>query len=321
MEKVLMAFGLSGILAFVLGPVIIPMLQKLKFGQYIRDDGPQRHLKKAGTPTMGGVIFLAALTLSFLIFTEGNAKSWVLLLVTVGYGAIGFLDDYIKVVKGRNLGLRAIEKIIGQTILAAILMVVSVYVLDLGTNIIIPFSGYSLDLGILGYFLFILVVMVGTTNAVNLTDGLDGLAAGVTFVSALAFLFIGVMVDQMEVALFSATLAGSCLGFLRYNKHPARVFMGDTGSLALGGALAAMAVLTKTELLLPIIGGVYVAETLSVIIQVISFKTTGKRVFRMSPLHHHFELLGWQETKVVRRFWGAAVLCAIVGLMGMHNIG
>lgn len=321
MEKVLMAFGLSGILALVLGPVIIPMLQKLKFGQYIRDDGPQRHLKKAGTPTMGGVIFLAALTLSFLIFTEGNAKSWVLLLVTLGYGAIGFLDDYIKVVKGRNLGLRAIEKIIGQTILAAILMVVSVYVLDLGTNIIVPFSGYSLDLGILGYFLFVLVVMVGTTNAVNLTDGLDGLAAGVTFVSALAFLLIGVMVDQMEVALFAATLAGSCLGFLRYNKHPARVFMGDTGSLALGGALAAMAVLTKTELLLPIIGGVYVVETLSVIIQVISFKTTGKRVFRMSPLHHHFELSGWQETKVVSRFWGAAVLCAIVGLMGMHNIG
>lgn len=181
--------------------------------------------------------------------------------------------------------------------------------------------GTTLDYGFVVYFIFIWAVTVGTSNAVNLTDGLDGLAAGVTVIVSLAFTLIAIMMDLWPVAIFGAAMAGGCLGFLRYNSHPAKVFMGDTGSLALGGGLAAMAVLTKTELLLPIIGGVYVAEALSVIIQVISFQSTGKRVFRMAPLHHHFELGGWSERKVVRNFWLAAVICALVGLMGLYNIG
>ena len=320
MERVIIALGLSALLTVITGPFFIPFLHRLKFGQNIRNDGPKRHLQKAGTPTMGGVMFLAGLAAALLVSRRGP-EVWLLIGVTLFYGLLGFTDDYIKVIKKRSLGLRAKEKILGQSLMALFLAFVAAYPLKLGTGIVIPFSGTVLDYGFLVYFGFIWVVTVGATNAVNLTDGLDGLAAGITVITASAFTVISLMINKPEVAIFGAALAGGCLGFLRYNHHPARVFMGDTGSLALGGGLATMAILTKTELLLPIIGGVYVAETLSVIIQVISFQSTGKRVFRMSPLHHHFELGGWSEQKVVRTFWLATLICSLIGLMGMYNIG
>ncbi|MDA8213462.1 MAG: phospho-N-acetylmuramoyl-pentapeptide-transferase [Clostridia bacterium] len=321
MERVLIAMGLSALLTVLTGPILIPFLHRLKFGQNIRHDGPQRHLQKAGTPTMGGVMFLAGLVVAVLAMSSRTPELWVLLGVTLSHGLLGFTDDFIKVVQKRSLGLRAKEKILGQTLVALFLAYTAAYPLKLGTGIVIPFSGAVLDFGFVAYFILIWFVVVGASNTVNLTDGLDGLAAGITVITATAFTLIALMVGKPEVAVFGAALAGGCLGFLKYNAHPARVFMGDTGSLALGGGLAAMAVLTKTELLLPIIGGVYVAEGLSVIIQVISFQSTGKRVFRMSPLHHHFELGGWSEQKVVRTFWLASAVCSLVGLMGLYNIG
>lgn len=321
MERVLIAMGLSALLTVLTGPILIPFFRRLKFGQSIRHDGPQRHLQKAGTPTMGGVIFLVGLVAAVLLLSRRSPETWVLLGVTLSHGLLGFTDDFIKVVQKRSLGLRAKEKILGQTMVALFLAYIAAYPLKLGTGIVIPFLGTVFDFGFAVYFIFVWFVIVGTSNTVNLTDGLDGLAAGITVITAGAFTLIGLMMGNLEVAVFGAALAGGCLGFLKYNAHPARVFMGDTGSLALGGGLAAMAVLTKTELLLPVIGGVYVAEGLSVIIQVISFQTTGKRVFRMSPLHHHFELGGWPEQKVVRTFWLASVLCSLVGLMGLYNIG
>lgn len=321
METVLLAFGLAAGITLITGPFFIPLLHRLKFGQNVRNDGPRSHLKKAGTPSMGGLLFLAAIIVAVLVTSGGQRETWLLLLVTLCYGILGFVDDFIKVVKKRSLGLRAKDKIVGQTIIALVLAVSAAYLLKMGTGIRIPYVGTTLDYGFVVYFIFIWAVTVGTSNAVNLTDGLDGLAAGVTVIVSLAFTLIAIMMDLWPVAIFGAAMAGGCLGFLRYNSHPAKVFMGDTGSLALGGGLAAMAVLTKTELLLPIIGGVYVAEALSVIIQVISFQSTGKRVFRMAPLHHHFELGGWSERKVVRNFWLAAVICALVGLMGLYNIG
>lgn len=321
MEIVLLAFGLALGITLITGPFFIPTLHRLKFGQNVRSDGPRSHLKKAGTPSMGGLMFLAGIIVAVIVTGSGHGETWLLLLVTLCYALLGFADDFIKVVKKRSLGLRAKEKILGQTVIALVLALSAAYLLKLGTGIRVPYVGTTLDYGFLVYFIFIWVVTVGTSNAVNLTDGLDGLAAGVTVIVSLAFTLIAIMMDLWPVAIFGAAMSGGCLAFLRFNSHPAKVFMGDTGSLALGGGLAAMAVLTKTELLLPIIGGVYVAEALSVIIQVLSFQSTGKRVFRMAPLHHHFELGGWPERKVVRNFWLAAVICALVGLLGLYNIG
>ncbi|MGF7185068.1 phospho-N-acetylmuramoyl-pentapeptide-transferase [Desulfitispora alkaliphila] len=314
MEKVIIAFIVALVIGILVGPVLIPILRKLKFGQYVRDDGPKSHIKKAGTPTMGGVIFLIAIITSVLIVSELNAMTIIALVVTVGYGLIGFLDDFIKVVLKRSLGLRAKEKLFGQILLAFTLAWVTGFYLDRGTEVIVPFTQQTWDLGIL-YLPFVIIVVVGTTNAVNLTDGLDGLATGITFFVALGLIFLSILAGEMDMAYFSAALAGGCLAFLRYNSYPAKVFMGDTGSLALGGAIAAVAVITKTELFLPIIGGVFVVEAISVIVQVIAFKLTGKRIFRMSPIHHHFELGGWHERKVVRYFWIAAFVLVVVGIL------
>ncbi|MHB8171871.1 MAG: phospho-N-acetylmuramoyl-pentapeptide-transferase [Thermincolia bacterium] len=321
MERVLWALAVSAGIVLLLGPLVIPALTRLKFGQNIRDDGPQRHLQKAGTPTMGGLMMVGGVVTATFLLSDRGLEVLVLLGVTLGYGLLGFLDDYIKVVMKRSLGLRAKQKLAGQILIAAALAYLASFTLGLGHQLVIPFIGYQLDLGWWGYMGLIILLMVSTSNSVNLTDGLDGLAAGITVIVSLAFTLIAIMVNKMEVALFAAAVAGGCLGFLYYNRHPAKVFMGDTGSLALGGALGAIAVLTKTELILPIIGGVYVVETLSVIIQVISFKLTGQRVFRMSPLHHHFELGGWTEKKVVRVFWLAAVVCSVIGLLGMYGLG
>lgn len=314
MQELLYAAVIAFAVALVAGPLIIPLLRRLKFGQSIRQEGPERHYAKAGTPTMGGIIIFVALLVPVLIFGLHSAEVWLALFVTLGHGLIGFSDDFIKVVLKRNLGLKAREKLIGQIVMALALSYVALKYMGLGTDLWIPILGTNVDFGS-AYFVLIFLVLVGTTNAVNLTDGLDGLAAGTTTVAALAYMVIALFFNKPALAIFCAALAGATLGFLRFNVHPAKVFMGDTGSLALGGALAAVAVMTKTELLLVLVGGVFVVEALSVIIQVISFKFTGKRVFLMSPIHHHFELSGWSETKVVAVFWLAGIVCSAVALV------
>ena len=314
MLELLYAAALAFVIALVVGPFVIPVLRRLKFGQSIRQEGPERHYAKAGTPTMGGVIIMAAMAVPPLVFAGAQAEVWLALAVALGHGIIGFIDDFIKVVLKRSLGLKARQKLLGQIIMAFGLAYLATTYFGRGTDLWIPLVGVNIDFGPL-YYLLIFFVLVGTTNAVNLTDGLDGLAAGTMTVAATAYAVICLAFDKPHLALFCVSVAGATLGFLRFNIHPARVFMGDTGSLALGGALAAVAVLTKTELLLVIVGGIFVLVALSVIIQVISFQSTGRRVFKMSPLHHHFELSGWSETKVVTVFWLAGCGFAVLGLL------
>lgn len=323
MNEILYGFGAALLVTLLSGPLLIPALYKLKFGQYIRSDGPKRHFKKAGTPTIGGLMFLAGTAVGTLAFGAKTGHVLLVLGATMAFGIIGFADDFTKVGLKRSLGLRAREKLAGQFGTAIIVSLAAVFLLDRGTQMVIPFLGSKLTLGPVTYILFSALIIVGTVNAVNLTDGLDGLAAGSMAISAGALAIVALMIGgpEGEVAVFAAALAGSCLGFLWYNTYPARVFMGDTGSLALGGALAVTAVVTGMELFLPFIGIIYVVETLSVIIQVISFRLTGKRVFRMSPLHHHFELAGWTEQKVVRVFWAISLAGALVAMLGMRQIG
>ncbi len=309
----LLTFVVTAISTIILAPLIIPILRSLKVGQTIRSDGPKRHFGKAGTPTMGGLIFLLPVIMVTLFISSPSLDIAVLLLMTFGFGLIGFTDDYIKVVLRRSLGLKARWKLAGQVLLSLVLAFVAVVFLDRGTEVWVPFLGYVF-FGWL-YLPFVIIVVVGSTNAVNLTDGLDGLAAGITIVAAFGFLVISILLDRQELAIFAAALAGGCLGFLFFNFNPAKVFMGDTGSLALGAAIATLAVLSKTEVLLVFIGIVFVIETLSVIIQVISFKTTGKRLFLMSPLHHHFELKGWGERKIVFVFYLTAIIFSFAGIM------
>lgn len=297
----------------LLGPIAIPLLHRLKFGQVVREDGPAAHKAKTGTPTMGGLMMLAGAALPVLVFYSTSRTAWLLFLTTLGCGLIGFLDDYIKVVLKRNLGLRAKEKFF---LLVVVALAFSWFVTTQtarGTGIWLPGTERWFDLGWL-FHVLVFFVLVGSTNAVNLTDGLDGLAAGTSIAAMTVYAFVAWRLGQMEVAGFLLIMVGVSAGFLLYNRHPARIFMGDTGSLALGGALAAGAVMTGTELVLPLIGGVFVAEAVSVIIQVASFKSTGKRVFRMAPLHHHFELGGWPETKVVFVFWTAGWVLGFLGL-------
>jgi len=308
----LLAFGVAIIGTLVLGPLIIPILRRLKVGQTIRSDGPKSHFEKAGTPTMGGLIFLIPIVIATIIFTPPNLSTALLILMTLGFGIIGFTDDYIKVVLKRSLGLKARGKLIGQILLSLVLAFIVVVFLDRGTSIWIPFIG-DISLGWF-YLPFIMFVVVGTTNAVNLTDGLDGLAAGTMAIAALGFLAVSIFLGNSDTAIFAAALAGGCIGFLAFNSYPARVFMGDTGSLAMGAAIATLAILTGTEILLVVIGMVFVIETMSVILQVISFKTTGKRLFLMSPLHHHYELKGWSERKIVLFFYALAILFALLGV-------
>lgn len=324
-EPLAVAFLTALILSLLAGPVLIPVLRRLKFGQSIREDGPQRHFQKAGTPTMGGLIFLAAMTAAVAMVVWSGRVELSLglgigLLVILGFGAIGFADDFIKVALKRPLGLRAREKLAAQVVLAAAVWWAATLQLGLGTEVQVPFTETEVRFGPL-YSIFVLLVLLGASNAVNITDGLDGLAAGSSTASYLALMLIGVYSGVTEAAVISAAMIGGLLGFLRYNLHPAMVFMGDTGSMALGGGLGVLAILTKTELLLPIIGGLFVIETLSVIIQVASFRLLGRRVFKMSPIHHHFELCGWSETQVVRWFWALAALLALIGLTGLKGRG
>lgn len=299
-----------------MSPIFIPFLRRLKFGQSIREEGPKSHQVKTGTPTMGGIMILFSIIITTLVmtgkFSEPTVKTYLLLLVTFGFGLLGFLDDFIKVALKRNLGLTSKQKLLGQIIISVIFYFI--YKQNgFPTVISLPVSGYSIDLG--WFFVFFIVFwLVGFSNAVNLTDGLDGLVSGTAAIAFGAYAVLAWNQSQVEVAIFSVAVVGAVLGFLVFNAHPAKVFMGDTGSLALGGAIATIAILTKLEILLIIIGGVFVIETLSVILQVISFKTTGKRIFRMSPLHHHYELLGWSEWRVVVTFWSVGLILAILGI-------
>lgn len=303
---------LAAVLVLAAGPFVIPELHKLKFGQSIREEGPKSHQAKSGTPTMGGIMIIAAITLATLIAAPLTAAVALALFVMLGHFALGFLDDYIKVVKKRNLGLKARQKLLGQIVIAVIVVFFAQQELGIATTVWLPVLREELDIGLF-YYPLVLFVLVGTSNAVNLTDGLDGLAAGTVTVAAAAYMAVALAFGAMDLAVFAAAVAGASCAFLRFNHHPARVFMGDTGSLALGGALAALGILTHTEILLAVIGLVFVVEALSVIIQVISFKTTGKRVFLMSPIHHHFELKGWTETRVVYAFWFVGAVVAALG--------
>lgn len=300
------------IVCALIGPVLIPYLHKLKFGQSIRECGPASHMKKSGTPTMGGLMMLAALVLA-LCWGKFTPHVLMALVLTLGHAVIGFIDDYIKVVMKRNLGLTAKQKFLLQFILAGAYVYFAETHLQ-NTTLWVPLLNVTFDFG-WAYYALAFILLVGTTNAVNLTDGLDGLVSFVSVPVTLAFAFIAYMQGMLDVSGFALGLTGACLGFLLFNRHPAQVFMGDTGSLALGGGVAALALLTHTELLLVIIGGIYVAEATSVIIQVAYFRLTGgKRFFRMAPLHHHFELGGWKEVKVVECFTIVSFLLSAVGL-------
>lgn len=301
----------------LLAPIGIPILRRLKFGQSIREEGPKSHMKKAGTPTMGGLIFIVSIILTTIVVGTMEVlfttQTIVLLLVFIGFGIIGFLDDGLKVIFKRNLGLTSLQKLIGQIVIS----IAAYLLLQLGsfeTTIAIPLTDWSIDLGIF-YVAFLIFWLVGFSNAVNLTDGLDGLVSGTASIAFAAFGVIALFNEQTDVALFAFAVTGALLGFLVFNANPAKVFMGDTGSLALGGALAMLSVLTKSELMLLVIGLVFVIETLSVILQVGSFKLRKKRIFKMSPIHHHFELSGWSEWKVVIVFWSTGLIVALFAVL------
>lgn len=313
MTPLLIAAAIAAGFVLAAGPAAIPKLRALKFGQSIREEGPKSHQAKSGTPTMGGVIIISGITLATCVAAPMTADVLLALCMLLGHFVLGFLDDYIKVVKKRNLGLRAKQKLLGQIVIALLVTYVSIECLQMDTSIWLPFGLPAISLGA-GYYLFVAFVLVGTSNAVNLTDGLDGLAAGTVAIAALAYAFLALLMGMEGLAIFGAATAAASLAFLRFNAHPAKIFMGDTGSLALGGAIAAMGILTHTELLLVVIGFVFVMEALSVILQVASYKTTGRRVFRMSPIHHHFELGGWSEWRVVATFWAAGLLAAACGV-------
>lgn len=321
------------LISFILGPWLIKRMTAIKIGQFIREEGPQSHQVKAGTPTMGGILINIAILVPTILWADlRNPYVWIVLFVTFAYGAIGFVDDYRKLAKKQNLGLTAKEKFSLQIGVALIAGLAIAYLPQINntysTTLTFPFVKWTLNLGLL-YIPFIIVVIVGASNAVNLTDGLDGLAIGSTLIAAgtytiltyaagnfrvADYLRIAWVPGTAELSVFCGAMVGASLGFLWFNAHPAQIFMGDVGSLALGGAIGCLAVMIKQEILLVFVGGLFVVEALSVILQVISFKTTGRRIFRMSPLHHHFELSGWTETQVVIRFWILAIMFALLAL-------
>jgi phospho-N-acetylmuramoyl-pentapeptide-transferase len=332
----------------IIGPLVINRLREFQIGQYIREEGPKAHQKKAGTPTMGGVLIVISIIVPTLLWADlSNPYVWMAVLSTTAFGAIGFADDYTKVVRKRNLGLTARAKIGYQVAVSILIAVALIAMQDRGmysTKLVVPFfKQFHPDLVIdrllhnpslwplafLPFIAFVVLILVGSTNAVNLTDGLDGLAIGCTLIAAGAltvltyvsghatfstYLELPRMPQVGEMTIFCGAMVGASIGFLWYNAHPAEVFMGDVGSLALGGAIGAVAVIIKQELLLPFIGGVFVIEALSVILQVASYKLRKKRIFKMAPIHHHFELMGWSESKIIVRFWIASLVFALFAL-------
>ncbi|PNV61458.1 phospho-N-acetylmuramoyl-pentapeptide-transferase [Clostridium sp. chh4-2] len=314
---IIIAFAISAVLC----PIVIPFLHKLKFGQQVREDGPQAHLKKSGTPTMGGLMILTSIIITSLFYIRSYPKIIPVLFVTVGFGIIGFLDDYIKIVMKRSEGLNPMQKILGQIVITGIFAYYLVNSGEVGTAILIPFTGgfkngLYMDLGWL-FIPFVFFVMLGTDNGVNFTDGLDGLCTSVTILVA-TFMTIIAIGEKSGISPITGAVVGSLLGFLLFNVYPAKVFMGDTGSLALGGFVAASAFMMRMPLFIAIIGLIYLVEVLSVIIQVTYFKKTGgKRIFKMAPIHHHFELCGWSETRVVAVFSITTAILCLVAYLGL----
>ncbi|WP_294385901.1 phospho-N-acetylmuramoyl-pentapeptide-transferase [uncultured Clostridium sp.] len=311
----ILTFVIGVIIALILGPITIPLLRRLKFGQNIREEGPKSHLKKAGTPTMGGVMFILSTTIVMFIMSDSfTEKGMVALYSLIAFGFIGFLDDLLKILKKQSEGLTAWQKMLLLLIISGAFGYYS-YV-NLPHDIVIPFTSFKLPLGML-YVPFVIFVYAAMTNAVNLTDGLDGLASTV---SVLVLTFFGVLtflIKDYSLTIFSVALIAGLIGFLKFNAYPAKVFMGDTGSLAIGGAITTIAIISGYPLLIVIVGGIYVLEALSVIIQVTSFKLTGKRVFKMAPIHHHFEQCGWNEVKVVTVFSIITVILCIIGFFAI----
>ena len=312
---VIIAFIASLAVALIIGRPFLYALRRLRLRQNIRQEGPQSHQTKAGTPTMGGVIIITAIGVTLAAMGTMRGKlAWAYFL-TLGFAVLGLLDDLLGITRGRNMGLKAHQKLLGQIILAGLAALYAVQT-GLGDSLFIPFTAAKLHLGAVTLFILSSFAIVATSNGVNLADGLDGLASGTVAVAALTQACLAFFFGDLPLALFSAAVAGACLGFLWFNTHPASIFMGDTGSLALGAALGIAAVMSRTTFLLPITAGVFLLEDLSVTLQVVSFKTTGKRIFRMSPLHHHFELSGWAEEKVVVRFWMAGLIFGLLALVG-----
>lgn len=312
---------LSTLIAFfitlILSPTMIKYLQKLKFGQFIRDEGPESHLKKSGTPTMGGLIFLVAILIVSLIYMKKYPDILPILFVTLGFGLIGFLDDYIKVVMKRSLGLTPMQKMLGQIVVTGVFAWYMVTKSGYGTTLMIPFTGgMTIDLGIL-YVPVLFFIVLGTVNGANFTDGLDGLASSVTVLIATFFTVAAIGLSVTGILPITCATIGALLGFLVFNVYPARVFMGDTGSLALGGFVVSTAYMLNLPLFIPIVACIYLVEVLSVIIQVTYYKKTKKRIFKMAPIHHHFELSGWPETKVVAIFSIVTAILCLIGLLAI----
>lgn len=317
MERIIYSVLFAFLLSLLLGPILIPLLHKMKFGQNIREDGPKSHFRKAGTPTMGGLIFIlsAVITLSIII-KKPSDEAMIALYAFISFGIIGGIDDLIKIVKKNNLGLKAYQKMLLIIIVGGLFGYYGAHAQFIGTSIIVPFAHTSWDLGI-WYIPFIIFFFAATTNGVNLTDGLDGLATSVTL---LVMTFLGIVsfgLGHYTLAIFCGVIVGAMLGFLKYNIYPAKVFMGDTGSLALGGAVAAVAMTLKFPLLVIIVGGIYVLEVVSDIIQVVYYKLTHKRFFKMAPIHHHFELCGWHETKIVASFSLITVVLCLIAFLSL----
>jgi phospho-N-acetylmuramoyl-pentapeptide-transferase len=313
MGRILIGGTASLLICIFLSPKFIEFLRKREFGQHIREEGPEGHHQKAGTPTMGGVIVFLAISVPFLILTDYEWRSVGVFGAAIACALLGFADDYTKLVRRRSLGLRGRTKLVVTIAISLGLWYVATQKVHLGETVRLRFVDVTLDLGPL-YPVFIYLVVAGTTSAVNLTDGLDGLAAGCAAIVLLAYIGITfITIGKADLALLAACLVGGCIGFLWFNSFPASIFMGDTGSLGLGGAIAGLAVMTKTEVLLVLLGGIFVIEALSVLIQVFSFQAFRKRVFLMAPIHHHFELRAWSETKIILRFWIVASACAAIG--------
>ena len=309
---------ISFLIVVILGPIFIPMLTKFKFGQTVRDDGPKTHLAKNGTPTMGGILMIVAILITGLTRSKVGPDMVIGLICIFGFGLIGFIDDFIIIKKKRSLGLKAWQKIVMQFALALYIAHYQYTASASAPQLMVPFTDISINLGPL-YVPIMVFVIVGTVNAVNLTDGLVGLASGITLIVSTFFMLLASYsgIANTEVAVLAAATIGACLGFLGFNAYPARIFMGDTGSMALGGAVVAFAILTNSVLLIPLVGGIYFAEAISVLLQVGSFKLRGKRIFKMAPIHHHFEQCGWPETKVVFTFWIITVILAWIGIIAI----
>ena len=316
--KLIIAFGIGFILVVLAMPKVIPFLHKVKFGQVEREEGLESHKSKNGTPTMGGIVFVIAAILGAFIVNFNNLLDPELILATivlVGYSAIGFVDDALIIVKHSNKGLPPLAKLLAQIALAIICYFFAMnFIPDFTSVITIPLLDINIDMGYL-YPALILVMFAGESNGVNLSDGLDGLATGLSMVAIAPFIIFSIMTKDYTLASYATAMVGALLGFMMFNYHPAKIFMGDVGSLGLGGFLAILAILTKQELLLILVGGVFLMETLSVIIQVVSFKTRGKRVFKMAPIHHHFEMLGWSEQQVTISFWFIGFICGILSIV------